>query len=137
MARTRDAGARRATCATAADDLEDPPPCTDVDVDDDDDDDTNLFDNDKDEGVDNLGANICANTIPMFQRVLTFQEGATTAFFNDQQITNFQSLRKLDDDAIKELCRSIVKEGHPISVTARNRFKLLVFWVKHMWRTCR
>jgi hypothetical protein len=31
----------------------------------------------------------------MFQRVLTFREGAATALFNDQQITNFDSLRSL------------------------------------------
>ena len=86
---------------------------------------------------DNLDANIRNNTIAMFQRVLTFREGAATALFNDQQITDFDSLRELDDDTIKELCRSITKEGHPISVIAQNRLKLLVFWAKHMWRTCR
>jgi hypothetical protein len=31
----------------------------------------------------------------------------------------------------------ITKEGHPISVIAQNRLKLLVFWEKHMWRTSR
>jgi hypothetical protein len=57
----------------------------------------------------------------MFQRVLTFREGAATALYDDQQITDFESLHELDDDAIKELCRSIAKEGHPISVIAQNR----------------
>jgi hypothetical protein len=42
------------------------------------------------------------------------------------------SLRELDDDSIKELCRSITKEGHPISVIAQNCLKLLAFWAKHM-----
>jgi hypothetical protein len=101
-----------------------------------------LFSNNDDEEDDahdqgdNLDANIRNNTIAMFQRVLTFREGAATALFNDQQITDFDSLRELDDDTIKELCRSITKEGHPISVIAQNRLKLLVFWAKHMWRTC-
>ncbi len=58
-----------------------------------------------------------------------------TALFDDQQITDFGSLRKLDDDAIRELCHSITKEGHPISIIPQNRLKLLVFWAKHMWRT--
>ena len=134
MARTRETGPRRATRAAAADELEDPPPRAD-----DDDDDADLFDDDEEEdnGGDNLDANIRADTIAMFQRVLTFREGAATALFDDQQITDFESLRELDDDAIKELCRSIAKEGHPISVIAQNRLKLLVFWAKHMWRTCR
>jgi hypothetical protein len=102
-----------------------------------------LFSNNEDEEDaahdqgNNLDANIRNNTIAMFQRVLTFREGAATALFNYQQITDFDSLRKLDNDTIKELCRSITKEGHPISVIAQNRLKLLVFWVKHMWRTCR
>jgi hypothetical protein len=71
----------------------------------------------------------------MFQRVLTFGKGAATTLFDDQQTSDFDSLRKLDDDAIKELCRSITKEGHPISIIAQNRLKLLVFW--HMWHTSR
>ena len=134
MARTRETGPRRATRAAAADELEDPPPRAD-----DDDDDADLFDDDEEEdnGGDNLDANIRADTIAMFQRVLTFREGAATALYDDQQVTDFESLRELDDDAIKELCRSIAKEGHPISVIAQNRLKLLVFWAKHMWRTCR
>ena len=80
MARTRETGPRRATRAAAADELEDPPPRTDDDIDDDDDDDADLFDNDKEEdnGGDNLDANIRANTIAMFQRVLTFRPHSTT-----------------------------------------------------------
>ena len=85
----------------------------------------------------NLDANVRNDTIAMFQRVLTFREGAATALFENQQITDLDSLRELDDDSIKELCRLITKEGHPISVIAQNRLKLLVFWAKHMWRTCR
>jgi hypothetical protein len=107
------------------------------------DDNKDLFSNNNDEEDvardqdDNLDANICNDTIAMFHCVLTFREGAATALFDDQQITDFDSLRELDDDTIKELCRSITKEGHPISVIAQNRLKLLVFWAKHMWRTCR
>jgi hypothetical protein len=85
----------------------------------------------------NLDANIRNSTIAMFRRVLTFREGAATALFEDQQITDFDSLCKLNVDTIKELCRLITKEGHPISVIAQNRLKLLVFWAKHMWCTCR
>jgi hypothetical protein len=102
-----------------------------------------LFSNNNDEEDvardqdDILDANIRNDTIAMFQCVLTFREGAVTALFDDQQITDFDSLRELYDDTIKELCRSITKEGHPISVIAQNRLKLLVFWAKHMWRTCR
>jgi hypothetical protein len=139
MARTRETVPRCATRAAAADELEDPPPRADDDVDDNDDDDADLFDDDEEEdnGTDNLDANICANAIAMFQRVLTFREGAATALYDDQEITDFESFRELDDNAIKELCHSIAKEGHPISAIAQNRLKLLVFWAKHMWRTCR
>ena len=80
----------------------------------------------------NLDANVRNDTIAMFQRVLTFREGAATALFENQQITDMDSLRELDEDSIKELCRSITKEGHPISVIAQNCLKLLAFWAKHM-----
>ena len=46
-------------------------------------------------------------------------------------------LRELDDLKIKELCRQIGKEGHPVLMILQNRLKLLVFWVKHMWCTSR
>jgi hypothetical protein len=123
----------------------DPPPPQD-DQEDDDDDNESLFSDDEEnesngevaarDQDDNLDANIHNNTIAMFQRVLTFREGAVTALFDDQQITDLDSLRELDDDTIKALCRSITKEGHSISVIAQNCLKLLVFWAKHVWCTC-
>ncbi len=63
--------------------------------------------------------------------------GAVTTLYNDQQITNLDSLCKLDDPTIKELCRAIGKEGHPELMILQNCLKLLVFWAKHMWRTSR
>ena len=41
--------------------------------------------------------------IAMYVRVLGFKEGAATALYNDQQITDLDSLRELDDPTIKEL----------------------------------
>jgi hypothetical protein len=75
--------------------------------------------------------------IAMYVRDLGFKEGAATALYDDQQITDLNSLRELDDPTIKELCRQIGKEGHPVSMISQNCLKLLVFWAKHMWRTLR
>jgi hypothetical protein len=47
--------------------------------------------------------------IAMYARVHGFKEGAVTALYNDQQITDLDSLRELDDPTIKELCRQIGK----------------------------
>ncbi len=60
-----------------------------------------------------------------------------TTLYDNQQITNLDSLRKLDDLTIKELCRQIGKEGNPVSMISQKCLKLLVFWEKHMWRTSR
>ena len=142
MARTQEAGATRVCRGAAAANAHAPPPP----VDDNDDKDLNLpseEDNEDDnedlppDHGDNLDANIRDNTITMFHCVLTFREGAATALNDNQQITDLDSLRELDNAAIKELCLSIGKEGHPISIITQNCLKLLVFWVKHMWRTCR
>ena len=73
--------------------------------------------------------------IAMYVRILGFKEGAATALYNNQQITNLDPLRELDDPTIKELCCQIGKEGHPVLMISQNCLKLLVFWVKHMWRT--
>ena len=55
-----------------------------------------------------------------------------TTLYDNQQITNLDSLRKLDDLTIKELCRQIGKEGNPVSMISQKCLKLLVFWAKHM-----
>ncbi len=73
----------------------------------------------------------------MYVRVLGFKEGAATTLYNDQQITDTDRLRELDDPAIKELCRQIGKEGHLVSMILQNHLKLLVFWAKHMQPTSR
>ncbi len=75
--------------------------------------------------------------IAMYVRVLGFKEGAATALYNNQQFTDLDSLRKLDDPTIKELCCQIGKEGHPVLMISQNCLKLPVFWAKHMWRTSR
>ncbi len=85
--------------------------------------------------LDNLNAIIRRDTIAMYVRILGFKEGAATALYDDQQITDLDHLRKLNDPTIKELCRQIGMEGHPVSMILQNCLKLLVFWAKHMWRT--
>ena len=87
--------------------------------------------------LDNINACISTEKIGMYMRVLGFKEGAATALYNDQKITNLNPLRELDDPTIKELCHQIGKDGHPVSMILQNRLKLLVFWAKHMWRTSR
>ena len=85
--------------------------------------------------LDNIGAFIRRDMIVMYARVLGFKEGDVTALYNDQQITDLDSLCELDDLTIKELCRQIGKEGHPVLMISQNCLKLLVFWAKHMRRT--
>ncbi len=75
--------------------------------------------------------------IAMYVRILGFKEGIATTLYDDQQITDTDHLRELDDPTIKELCRQIGKEGHPVSMISQNCLKLLVFWQKHMGRTSR
>jgi hypothetical protein len=84
------------------------------------------------DGLDNLDAIICRDMIAMYVHVLGFKEGALTALYDDQQITDLNRLCELDDPTIKELCRQISKEGHPVSMILQNCLKLLVFWTKHM-----
>ena len=77
--------------------------------------------NDNEPNIDaDMHANTRASTIAVYQRVLTFRLAAATALYDNQQITDADSLRELDDNTIKELCRQINKEGHPISVIAQN-----------------
>jgi hypothetical protein len=87
--------------------------------------------------LDNLDAIIRRDMIAMYVCVLGFKEGAAIALYDDQQITDLDCLRELEDPTIKELCHQIGKEGHPVSMISQNRLKLLVFWAKHMWRTSR
>ena len=88
-------------------------------------------------GLNNLDAIIRRDMIAMYVRVLGFKEGAATALYDNQQITDNDHLCELDDPTIRELCRQIGKEGHPVSMLLQNRLKLLVFWAKHMRRTSR
>jgi hypothetical protein len=86
-------------------------------------------------GLDNLNAIIHRDMIAMYVRVLGFKEGAVTALYDDQQITDLDCLHELNDPTIKELCCQIGKEGHPVSMIMQNCLKLLVLWAMHMWRT--
>jgi hypothetical protein len=97
----------------------------------------NREEEDEARALDNINALIRRDMIAMYARILGFKEGAATALYDDQQITDLDSLRELDDPTIKELCRQIGKEGHPVSMISQNRLKLLVFWAKYMWRTLR
>jgi hypothetical protein len=85
----------------------------------------------------NINALIRTGMMAMYIRVLGFKQGAATALYKDQQITGLDSLRKLDDLTIKELCQQIGKEGHLVLMILQNCLKLHVFWAKHMWRTSR
>ena len=82
------------------------------------------------------------NAVEMFRRTLLFSQGAATALYVDQAVQSLDTLREIDDDMIKEMCRAIRKPGdgtvgHSISELTVSRLKLLSFWAKHMWRTSR
>ena len=82
------------------------------------------------------------NAIAMFRRTLLFSQGAATALWTDQAVQSLDTLREINDDMIKEMCRSIRKPGegslgYAISELSVSRLKLLSFWAKHMWRTSR
>jgi hypothetical protein len=47
----------------------------------------------------------------MFQRTLLFARGAAIAFYNDQAVQSLETLRKIDDEMIKEMCHVIRKSG--------------------------
>jgi hypothetical protein len=66
--------------------------------------------------LDNINALIRTDMIAMYVHILGFKKGAAAALYNNQQITDLDSLRELDDPTIKELCRQIGKEGHPVSM---------------------
>ena len=68
-----------------------------------------------------LEANIRASIIAMYKRVLNFSDGAATALYDVQHIVDFDTLRELDDDSVKEIGRSFAKGGHPISILSQNR----------------
>jgi hypothetical protein len=84
-----------------------------------------------------INVSIRDSTIAMYIRVLSFSQEAATALYDIHGIMTLDNLHELDDDSVKELARSFSKEGHPISILSQNRLRLLVFWVKHRWRTCR
>jgi hypothetical protein len=82
------------------------------------------------------------NAVAMFQHMLLFSQGAATALYMDQAVQSLDTLREIDDDMIKEMCRAIRKpgkgmQGYSISKLSVSRLKLLSFWAKHMWRTSR
>ena len=62
----------------------------------------------------NIDTLIHIGMIAMYIRVIEFKQGAATALYDDQQITDLNSLRKLDDLTIKELCHQIGKDGHHV-----------------------
>jgi hypothetical protein len=78
----------------------------------------------------NIDTLIRIGMIAMYIHVLGFKQGAATALYDNQQITDLDSLRELDDLTIKELCHQIGKDGHPVLMISQNRLKLLVFWAK-------
>ena len=91
---------------------------------------------------DTIEATIHCSTTSMFRRVLMFSDGTSNSLYDDKMITSFDTLRELDDDTIKETCRAIKKPGgaamvYQISELSVTRFKLFVFWARHMWRTSR
>ena len=78
------------------------------------------------DNLDNLDTIICRDMIAMYVRVLGFKEGAAITLYDNQQITDLDRLRELNDPRIKELCRQIGKEGHRVSMILQNCLKLLV-----------
>jgi hypothetical protein len=64
--------------------------------------------------LDNLDAIIRRDMIAMYVCVFGFKEGTAIALYEDQQITDLDPLRELNNPTIKELCRQIGKESHPV-----------------------
>ena len=82
------------------------------------------------------------DAIAMFVRTLLFSRGAATALYDDQAVQSLDTLREINDDMIREMARAIRKpgdgiQGYSISELSVSRLKLLAFWARHMWRTCR
>ena len=70
--------------------------------------------------------------IATFKRTLLFSQGAATALYDDQVIQSLDTLREINDDMTKEMCRVIRKpgddvQGYGISELSVNHLKLIAF----------
>ena len=81
-------------------------------------------------------------TIATLGHLLSINQGAATALFDDQDISGLHSLRNLKDKMVEEVSQAIIKpgrdlQGYPFPVLSQARLKLLAFWARHLWRTSR
>jgi hypothetical protein len=54
------------------------------------------------------------NAIAMFVRMLLFSGGAATALYDDQAVQSLETLREINDNMIRDMCRAIRKPGNDI-----------------------
>jgi hypothetical protein len=81
-------------------------------------------------------------TIATFRSLLSIDQGAAYALYDDQAIRDLDSLRDLDDKMIDAVCLAIIKPGrdmtgHPFPILSQARLKLTAFWARHLRRTSR
>jgi hypothetical protein len=115
----------------------------DPDVATDKDSDSNEEEADKEAAVErNAEDEVHQRTIANLTRLLSINQGAATALFDDQDISGLHSLRNLKDKMAKDVCQAVIKpgrdlQGYPFPVLSQVRLKLLAFWARHLWRTSR
>jgi hypothetical protein len=110
MARTRKTGVHDADADAASAPVA--PPAADED------DDDILPDGEEEEegrdgGLDNIDALIRKDMIAMYVRILGFKEGAATTLYDDQQITDLDSLRELDDPTTRSSAVRLARRATP------------------------
>ena len=81
-------------------------------------------------------------TIATFRSLLSIDQGAAYALYDDQAIRDLDSLRELDDKMIDAVCLAIIKPGrdmtgYPFPILSQARLKLTAFWARHLRRTSR
>ena len=81
-------------------------------------------------------------TIATLCSLLSIDQGAAQALYDDQGIRDLEGLRDLDDKMVDAVCLAIIKPGrgltgYPFPILSQARLKLTAFWAKHLSRTSR
>jgi hypothetical protein len=78
------------------------------------------------------------NFLLWFTREFSISRTAATALYDVQMLKDAQTLSKLDDDAIANICKAVGKDvGQSVAKIAATKLNLTCFWIRHQSRTLR
>jgi hypothetical protein len=67
-----------------------------------------------------------------------FNPNAATALYDVQMLKDVETLSELDDDAVANICKAVIKDtGQSVAKIAATKLKLTCFWIRHQYRTSR